>query len=287
MKMKMDNNQIRQENTCLASYAGESRKALLPHVVARVPLFVATRAPYERAGAGKEYACTNAWGDQIIITTRRRLYCDTDLSVFLSVIALAQQHKINRYDIGSRTFYLSAFPVSDLYELTQTSSKHFSRIYDSLRALGDTNLYIKFGAKRLDCRKEWVSKPFWDLEVLTRKGRAGNILDFNLNSFIVPNPNRHLFADVLKLQTLTKPISKGIFWTLLCREHMRGSIAEWQEVLGVRDTGKPQRWFEQSLLPSLEELSRIGFSYDLDTERKSILVRRYTEKKINATKPVP
>lgn len=270
--MDINNGKIR-ESACVAVHVGEPGKALLPHVVARVPLFVATRAPYERAGSGLVFIRNNSFGDVITITTPRRLYCDLDLSVFLSVIALAQRHGINQYELGSRSFFLTDFPIAELYDLAQISRKNSAKIYESLQALGSTNLSIQFG-ERVDRRVEWESKPFWDIEVISRRGRLGNILDFSLNKFIVPNPERHLFADVLKLQELTKPIAKGIFWTLLCREHLRCSVSGWQDILGVvANRQKQQRWVDQSLMPALEELGEIGFSWT-QNDRGEILVRR-------------
>lgn len=269
MTEKIENSKIR-ENSCIAIHTGKQDKAMLPHVVARIPLFTATRAPRERAGQGITIERTNSFGYVIKISTPRRLYCDLDLSVFLSVIALAQRHGINQYELGSRSFFLSVFSISELYELTQTSRKNSIKIYDSLTALGSTNLSITFG-ERQDQRKQWESKPFWDLEIVSRIGRLGNLLDFNLNRFIVPNSEKHLFADVLKLQELSRPLSKGIFWALLCREHLKCPLEQWKNILGVTET-KKSRWEQQSLLPALEELQSIGYRWCKD--EKGILVSR-------------
>ena len=266
-KRDFDMEKIQAEKTALAVYqTGRDDKAMLPHVIARVPLFTATRAPRARAETGVTIERKTVWGDEVKIQTLRRLYCDLDLTTFLSVIALVQKHGISHYNLGDWDLFLSSFSVPELYHLTNIPRQMSEHLYESLRTLGATNLTIKFGDKSPVAQgKVWESKAFWEFQIKSRPGRAGNLLTLNVNPLLVPN-ERSLYADMEKLAKIRRPLSKAVFWVLLCREHYRGTLDDWKALLGVRDS-KQIRWLEGAFIPALEDLEKIGYSWSMEEDK--------------------
>lgn len=247
------------------------KRAFLPHPVFQSSLFSVARDPgidlnaqgRLARGGGVVLIHTNRFGDVITIEAPRRLYCNPDLATFLSVVALAQQAGIREYRLEGKTLpiYFSTFGMRDLYNLMGIPSKKGNRLCQSMRAVGGTNITVQYAhPDKHSGLVSWVSGSFWNLDIISRRGKKGNIVELTLNPFLVPHAH-YLYADAVDLNALKKDTARGIYWTLLCRQHLKATVTEWQEILLSTDSNIA-RFEDKSFVPALAELhEKIGYSW--------------------------
>lgn len=255
----------------------DGRRIFLPHSLCQSTLFAVAKKTdsgfllgdgsyFRRDPGGVLLKYTNSFGDTVTVTAPRMLYCSPDLPIFVSVVALMQKHGIHEYSLRGKTspVFFSKFPAHELYELMKVSSHHASRLRDGIQIIGNTNVFVEYNnPENHGQHVKWSSGPFWSFESISRKGRAGNTLEFLLNSFIVPREH-YLYSDAMVLNGLSLDVSRGIYWALICRQHLRGTVPEWQKVLLAPDANT-LRWEKKRLVPALEELRSVGFMWSCDS----------------------
>jgi len=276
--------------------AVDGKKAYLPHPVFQSTLFAATRTRKE--GEYRKNGLTivreNQFGDSITISTPRTLFVSPDMGVFLATVACAQRagfHALVDAKTGEmEPFVKTEFPMSWLYELTGISSKGkgWYQLSTSLETLGHVGLTIRFSDKssfkRQKGRFSFVVTNFWNLFVEKRKGRKGSLVKLYPSLYLVPQEH-FLWADAELCNKLKKDTAKGIFWQLICREHLTGTAEEWRKWLNAGEERETKKWKSRCLMPALEELAEYG--YQVKENGDEITVKRPGAEKKRLPKPKP
>ena len=270
--------------------AVDGRKAYLPHPIFQSTLFAATRTRKE--GEYRKNRLTivheNKMGDRITISAPRTLFVSPDMGVFLATVACAQRAGF-RALVDAETgemepFVKTEFPLSWLYELTGMSSQGQGRyqLLTSLEVLGQVGLTIKFSNKsvfeRQSGRFEFIVNNFWSLFIESRKGRKGSLVRLYPSPFLVPQEH-FLWADAELCNKLKKDTAKGIFWQLICREHLTGTAEEWRRWLNAGENWEVKKWKSARLMPALEELAGYGYTVKEDGDEITV-ARPSVEKKV-------
>ncbi len=268
----------------------DGRKAYLPHPIFQSTLFAATRTRKE--GEYRKNRLTivheNKMGDRITVFAPRTLFVSPDMGVFLATVACAQRAGF-RALVDAETgemepFVKTEFPLSWLYELTGMSSQGQGRyqLLTSLEVLGQVGLTIKFSNKsvfkRQSGRFEFVVNNFWSLFIESRKGRKGSLVRLYPSPFLVPQEH-FLWADAELCNKLKKDTAKGIFWQLICREHLTGTAEEWRRWLNAEEGQELKWWKSARLMPALEELAGYGYTVKEDGDEITV-TRPSVEKKV-------
>lgn len=270
--------------------AVDGRKAYLPHPIFQSTLFAATRTRKE--GEYRKNRLTivheNKMGDRITVFAPRTLFVSPDMGVFLATVACAQRAGF-RALVDAETgemepFVKTKFPLSWLYELTGMSSQGQGRyqLLTSLEVLGQVGLTIKFSNKsvfeRQSGRFEFIVNNFWSLFIESRKGRKGSLVRLYPSPFLVPQEH-FLWADAELCNKLKKDTAKGIFWQLICREHLTGTAEEWRRWLNAGEVWEVKKWKSARLMPALEELAGYGYTVKEDGDEITV-ARPSVEKKV-------
>lgn len=268
----------------------DGRKAYLPHPIFQSTLFAATRTRKE--GEYRKNRLTivheNKMGDRITVFAPRTLFVSPDMGVFLATVACAQRAGF-RALVDAETgemepFVKTEFPLSWLYELTGMSSQGQGRyqLLTSLEVLGQVGLTIKFSNKsvfeRQSGRFEFIVNNFWSLFIESRKGRKGSLVRLYPSPFLVPQEH-FLWADAELCNKLKKDTAKGIFWQLICREHLTGTAEEWRRWLNAGEDWEVKKWKSARLMPALEELAGYGYTVKEDGDEITV-ARPSVEKKV-------
>jgi len=269
--------------------AVDGKKAYLPHPLFQSTLFAATRTRKEGEYRknGLTIVSENKFGDTITVSAPRTLFVSPDMGVFLATVACAQKAGF-RALVDSETgemepFAKTEFPMSWLYELTGISSKGkgWYQLSTSLETLGHVGLSIRFSDKSAFKRQKgkysFIVTNFWNLFVEKRKGRKGSLVKLYPSLYLVPQ-EQFLWADAELCNKLKKDTAKGIFWQLICREHLTGTAEKWREWLGASEDWEVKFWKSRRLMPALEELA--GHGYMVKENGDEITVARPSTKKV-------
>lgn len=264
----------------------DGRRAYLPHPIFQNCLFAATRE--RKADEYRKRSVTverrNRWGDVLTIRSARTLFARPDMGVFLAVVALIQKNGFQRL-VGERDGVPSGrlashFSLSALYDLTgMARSRGRENLLVSLDTLGSVAVSIQYADPGKHAGRAALRlSTFWDLKIMSRKGRVGSTVDIYPAEFLVPQ-ERFIWADAEICNRLRSDTARGIFWALLCREHMRGTAQEWKGLVGAGGD-RIDKWTSRQLRPALEELAKHGYHVAEDDDQ--ILVRRPGVKTLDA-----
>ena len=263
----------------------DGSRAYLPHPVLQATLFSIARDPLGRGRLSRQGGVATQFitrmGDEVKIQSARQLYCSPDLNTFVSVIALAQEAGIKQYLLEDKTIpvYFSTFGLSDLYTLMNVSSRNRQGILSSIEALGGTQITIRFAdPSKYRNQTTWSSGTFWQADIITRRGRGGSIVELTLSPWLVPN-GKYLYVDAVNLNKLKQDTAKGIYWALICRQHLSGTAEQWQEVLRSTDRNV-WRFTNERFIPACKEMeNKQGYTWakNLNSRGEEVFtVRRYS-----------
>jgi len=271
------------------SIVANGQRAYLPHPIFQSTLFAATRV--RQNGEYRKNVLTivheNQFGDSVTIFASRTLFVSPDMGVFLATVACAQ--KAGYYALVDpmtgkpEPILKSEFPLSWLYELTGTSSqgKGWYQLRSSLEALGQVGITIKYNMTEENMKRHgrtmFAVDSFWRVFIEKRKGRNGSLVRLYPSPVLFPE-NYYLWADAELCNKLKRDTSKGIFWQLICREHLTGTAEEWRKWLNAEGNWEIKKWKSAQLMPALEELAKYG--YQVKEDGDEITVKRpATQKK--------
>lgn len=248
---------------------GNGKLAYLPHPIFQTTLFAAVRERQKREYRKRSVTLerTNRWGDVLTIRSARTLFAMPDMGVFLGTVALIQKAGFERL-VGEHTGVfsdrlISIFPIRDLYDLTGMGrSSARDRLLTSLEVLGSVSISVKYAetqasmARHRNLRGFHLSS-FWDLNIIPRKGRQGSLVEIYPTEALIPN--RHsLWADAELCNSLKTDTSRAIFWSLICRQHLRTSIHDWKKLVGS-EAERIDKWRARQFMPAVEELAAHGY----------------------------
>lgn len=277
--------------------ACDGKRAYMPHPIFQSTLFAATRV--RRDGEYRKKSLTivqkNQFGDSITITAPKTLFVSPDMGVFLATIACAQKagiyHLIDPKTNDEEPYSLiSKFPISWLYELTGMASNGMGwyQLRSSLEALGQVSITINYNTtkksfERHDGDAFFAVDSFWRVFIEKRKGRKGSIVRLSPSPVLIPR-DYYLWADAELCNKLKSDTAKGIFWQLICREHLAGTAEEWRQWLNAGEGRDAKVWKSRCLMPALEELA--GYGYRIKEDRDEITVERpgVEQKRLSKTK---
>lgn len=263
----------------------DGKRAYMPHPIFQSTLFAATRV--RRDGEYRKKSLTivreNQFGDTVTIFTPKTLFVSPDMGVFLATIACAQKagiyHLIDPKTNDEEPYSLiSKFPISWLYELTGMASNGMGwyQLRSSLEALGQVSITINYNTtkksfERHDGEAFFAVDNFWRVFIEKRKGRKGSIVRLSPSPVLIPR-DYYLWADAELCNKLKSDTAKGIFWQLICREHLTGTAEEWRQWLNVSEGRDVKVWKSRCLMPALEELA--GYGYRIKENEDKIMVER-------------
>jgi len=249
----------------------DGKRAYLPHPVFQSTLFAATRARQENEYRKRSVVIerTNNFGDVLTIRSPRTLFTCPDMGVFLATVACVQKagfERVVRPSTGQElSMLVSEFPLKWLYELTRIrgDGKGWYQLLTSLETLGSVSISVKFAndtknMERHGSKCSFVLDSFWSLRINKRKGRGGSIVEIYPSKFLIPTKS-YLWADAELCNKLRSDTARGVFWQLISREHLAGTVEEWQSYLGAR-SWEPRVWKSLHLMPALEELANYGYN---------------------------
>jgi len=278
------------------SIVANGQRAYLPHPIFQSTLFAATRV--RQNGEYRKNALTivreNQFGDSVTIFAPRTLFVSPDMSVFLATVACAQ--KAGYYALVDpmtgkpEPILKSEFPLSWLYELTGTSSqgKGWYQLRSSLEALGQVGITIDYDMTEENMKRHggarFVVDSFWRVLIEKRKGRNGSLVRLYPSHVLFPE-NHYLWADAELCSKLKRDTAKGIFWQLICREHLTGTAENWRKWLDAGEEREVKVWKSRCLMPALEELAEYG--YQIKENGDEITVKRPGAEKKRLPKPKP
>jgi len=261
----------------------DGKRAYLPHPIYQMTLFNATRARKkgEYRKDGVTVVTENVFGDRAVIWAPKTLFTTPDMGVFLGVVACAQNAGIFEMigPHGPDPFSLfSEFLMSDLYAVTGMSSrgKSWYQLRSSLAALGEVSISVEYRCDKENLRKHgwssgFVMDHFWRMNIIKRSGRKGSLVRLYPSPFLIPH-DYYLWADAELCNKLKKDTARGVFWQLICREHLAGTAEEWREWLNASDGRDLKVWKSRCLMPALEELA--GYGYAVKENGDEITVSR-------------
>lgn len=268
----------------------DGKKAYLPHPIFQATLFAATRmrkdGEYRKEGV--TIVSKNQFGDEITVSSPKTLFVAPDMGVFLATVACIQKAGcyalVDPVSGMEDAIYKSVFPISWLYDLTKTSSKGqgWYQLRNSLEVLGRTGITVEFSKESMlrrqsqDGHIKFVVDNFWKLLIKSQKGRKGSMVWLYPSLFLLPR-KRYLWADAELCNKLKSDTAKGIFWQLICREHLSGTAREWRRWLNAEGKWETKKWKSAQLMPALEELA--GHNYDIREDGDLIIVKRPGQKK--------
>lgn len=252
-----------------AEVQGDGKRAYLPHPIFQTTLFAAVRErqknEYRKRSVTLER--TNRWGDVLTIRSARTLFAMPDMGVFLATVALIQKHGFHDLIDGVTGETVgrvrSMFPIGELYDLTGMGrSSARDRLLISLETLGSVSVSVKY-AKTPDSMERhrysdgFHMASFWDMNIISRKGRSGSLVEIFPSKYLIPN-KRSLWADAKLCNSLKTDTSRVIFWNLICRQHLRASIHNWKKLVGS-EAERVDKWRARQLMPAVEELAAHGY----------------------------
>lgn len=275
----------------------DGKRAYMPHPIFQSTLFAATRV--RRDGEYRKKSLTivreNQFGDTVTIFTPKTLFVSPDMGVFLATIACAQKagiyHLIDPKTNDEEPYSLiSKFPISWLYELTGMASNGMGwyQLRSSLEALGQVGIRINYGMTKESFKRHgknslFAVDNFWRVFIEKRKGRKGSLVKLFPSPVLIPM-DFYLWADAEFCNKLRSDTAKGIFWQLICREHLTGTAEEWRQWLNAEGKWETKKWKSAQLMPALEELA--GYGYRIKENEDKITVERpgVEQKRLSKTK---
>jgi len=276
----------------------DGKRAYMPHPIFQSTLFAATRV--RRDGEYRKKSLTivreNQFGDTVTIFTPKTLFVSPDMGVFLATIACAQKagiyHLIDPKTNDEEPYSLiSKFPISWLYELTGMASNGMGwyQLRSSLEALGQVGIRINYGMTKESFKRHgknslFAVDNFWRVFIEKRKGRKGSLVKLFPSPVLIPM-DFYLWADAELCNKLRSDTAKGIFWQLICREHLTGTAEEWRKWLNAGEERETKKWKSRCLMPALEELAEYG--YQVKENGDEITVKRPGAEKKRLPKPKP
>jgi hypothetical protein len=245
------------------------QRAYLPHPFLQSCLFSLNRK-LVRSVRGRQMFIqrrTNKFGDTVEIYSPFPLLVRPDMGIFLAVIALFQKkiRTVNVDDFATEGIknnplghYGADINLSDVYDLTGIVSNHHNRLIESLRCMAWTSLKFTFAdAEEHEGLKNFEVSGLWSYNLLTRKGRRGSILQLFPCDILLPW-DHYLYADACICNKLKNDTARSIFWSLICREHVRANLEQLQLLTGCTRQRK-DKWKNNQLEPALEELQNYGY----------------------------
>jgi len=245
---------------------GDGKLAYLPHPVFQNTLFLCTRTrnqdEYRKRNITVEL--TNTFRDKITVRSARTLFACPDMGVFLATVALIQKHGFHDLidSVTGETVgrVRSIFPIGELYDLTGMGrSSARERLLTSLETLGSVSVSVKYAKTPDNMERHRYSDgfhmaSFWDMNIIPKRGRSGSLVEVFPSKYLLPN-KRSLWADAELCNSLKSDTARAIFWSLICRQHYKGSIEQWRNLLGSKYQAL-RNWRRDHFLPALNELSR-------------------------------
>ena len=276
----------------------DGKRAYMPHPIFQSTLFAATRTRKEGEYRknGLTIVSENKFGDTVTIFTPKTLFVSPDMGVFLATIACAQKagiyHLIDPKTNDEEPYSLiSKFPISWLYELTGMASNGMGwyQLRSSLEALGQVGIRINYGMTKESFKRHgknslFAVDNFWRVFIEKRKGRKGSLVKLFPSPVLIPM-DFYLWADAELCNKLRSDTAKGIFWQLICREHLTGTAEEWRKWLNAGEERETKKWKSRCLMPALEELAEYG--YQVKENGDEITVKRPGAEKKRLPKPKP
>lgn len=278
----------------------DGRRAYLPHPIFQSTLFAATRARRDgeyRKDTPTTVVHVNKFGDKLTVFAPRTLFVSPDMGVFLATVACAQKGGVHMLmdPVTNKLVEVSMveFPLSWLYDLTGMASngKGWYQLRSSLEALAYVSIAIHRDAESIRNDRKYKSRflsysvsHLWSVNIETRKGCKGSIVRLYPSSLLVPDKTS-LWADAELCNKLRKDTAKGIFWQLICREHLTGTAEEWRKWINAGEEREVKVWKSRCLMPALEELAEYG--YQVKENGDEITVKRPGAEKKRLPKPKP
>jgi hypothetical protein len=275
----------------------DGKRAYMPHPIFQSALFAATRV--RRDGEYRKKSLTivreNQFGDTVTIFTPKTLFVSPDMGVFLATIACAQKagiyHLIDPKTNDEEPYSLiSKFPISWLYELTGMASNGMGwyQLRSSLEALGQVGIRINYGMTKESFKRHgknslFAVDNFWRVFIEKRKGRKGSLVKLFPSPVLIPM-DFYLWADAELCNKLKSDTAKGIFWQLICREHLAGTAEEWRQWLNAGEGRDAKVWKSRCLMPALEELAGYGYRIKEDRDRSRSERPGVEQKRLSKTK---
>ena len=162
------------------------------------------------------------------------------------------------------------------------------QLRSSLEALGQVSITINYNTtkksfERHDGDAFFAVDSFWRVFIEKRKGRKGSIVRLSPSPVLIPR-DYYLWADAELCNKLKSDTAKGIFWQLICREHLTGTAEEWRQWLNAEGKWETKKWKSAQLMPALEELA--GYGYRIKENEDKITVERpgVEQKRLSKTK---
>ncbi len=211
------------------------------------------------------YKTTNKFGDEVIICSERHLSVSPYMDIFLATVALMQKYGFQTDEENPQRLY-STFPFPELCAVIG-AKKGFGFIKQNLpehlKALGRTSFTVNYAEDSNDATRcvegTSFSIPFfWDVEIISRKGKLGNIVKIFPSEHFIPKKD-YFKLDALLCNSLKRDASKAIFWHLIGRQHLKATVQDWYALLGSR-ASCIYRWKSDCFLPALKELAEFGYT---------------------------
>lgn len=230
----------------------DGNRAYLGHPIWRSRLFPVGRRTNEKFWSQKY---VNEFGDKCYIFAAERLKPCPDMSVLFTTVALIQHYGQHELSINGKPsgFVGARVPIVKLLKVNHIKTCDKKRLFDSIKRLGSIHITIEYSdpAKHQES-SEVVITALWGAEFL-----ADEIV-FICHKTIFPKVGK-LYRKASTVVSLRSDTARGIFWVLGARQHLKGALSQWRELLGIPCPVREDKWRRNTWLPAISELKSQGY----------------------------
>lgn len=227
-------------------------RAYLAHPIWRCRLFPVGRRTSEKFWTNKYI---NEFGDRCYVFAPERLKPCPDMSIMLTTIALIQHYGQHALEVCGRAsgFVGARVPMDKLLKANKIKKCNRQRLIDSIQRLGGIHIQIDYADPNQHMGSlAAVVTALWGAEI-----HEDEII-FVCHKMILPRLGK-LYRNASTVTALKSDTSRGVFWALGAREHYRGTLKQWRELIGVDEPKWADKWYKRTWLPAIQELKNQGY----------------------------